>query len=189
MIEIKKRTDFIQIYMNNAGSRPRRFPNQMIWDINTYLSNHYTLYEYYFAKAAAEDNCIVLSKFKLFPGYICFCELHPSYIKHYDYNKDEYKSEYKKHADEFDDYEQFSECYSMEVITEMHYIAVDDLSTTMKEIALQLHSISKRHALKIVEAYSDVAIHIGDHCYMTIRSRHTEIIAEILRIVESYRNV
>ena len=44
-------------------------------------------------------------------------------------------------------------------------------------------------ALKIVEAYSDVAIHIGDHCYMTIRSRHTEIIAEILRIVESYRNV
>ena len=192
MIKIQsKQDDFIECYIENLQDRNKchRFPNELIWTINTYLSNHFELYEYYFSREKKDSYSMPLSRCISFNKYLCFSDLDPSYIRLTDYDKREYEEEYQKHLDEVKTYEQFFEYYSMEEITKLDYIATVDLPKLMDKLMIKFDDIwfkNNRCISRIIDLYSDVAIHIGDHSYMTILSGHSDIINDVFGIIEPY---
>lgn len=188
MIIVKtNQSNYIELRMDDSKNKYQRFPNQIIWSINTYLSNRFKLYEYYFSKKSNKQCCMSFSKVNLRKKYLCFSALDPMYISLVDFEIDEYKAVYENHLSEFDSFEQFFECYSMEEITEMSYIAIDTLEKFISKLSVQLSYVFyKRQCMlsRIIDSHADVAVHIGDHCYMTIQSKHPEIIADLLKIIK-----
>ena len=188
MIIIKrKRIDFLEFSMDNSLKKCCRFPNKMIWDINTYLSQRYKLYEYYFSKNVCDGYYVSLSKFNVVNKFLCFSDLDPSYIRLVNYDEDEYKTEYEKHKSEVNNYEQFFEYYSMEEIEELSYIATSNLPKYVCELSKKVETSllkPKKNISIIADNCSDVAIHIADHSYMTIQSKHNDIIEDLIKIVD-----
>lgn len=132
---IRNQKDFLKISIDDLQNRFIRFPNQMIWDINTYLSERY---EYYFSKNVCDKYCVSLPSLSVKRKYLCFADLDPSYIKLVNFDEEEYQAEYEKHQSEVDSYEQFVEYYAMEEISELSYIAtVDMLHYSIKKKLLQ----------------------------------------------------
>lgn len=179
---------YIEVSMQDCGAT-QRFPNQMLWNINTYLSKCCNLYEYYLSKKENGDFCLQISRRNNSKKFLCFSRLAPSYVSLIDYDENEYEIEYKKHKNEFESYEQFFEHYSMEEIAELNYVAVDnmqDLITGLRKSFSKTYFVLQKNIAQKIDLNSDVSIHIGDHCYMKIVSKHPEIIAELLNIIKLY---
>lgn len=179
----------IEISITNYKSM-QRFPNKMIWDINSYLAKHYKLYECYFSKTPSERYYIQLSRINSSKKYLCFSPLAPSYISLSDYDELEYKNEYEKYKQEVENYRQFFEYYSMEQIDELNYIAVDDIEELLNNLRQNIRKtyfVSCKDVFRQVGLYSDCLIHIDDHCYMSIKSEHRGIISYLLSLLKYYR--
>lgn len=189
MVIASNKRNFIEVHMSELPNVASRFPNKMIWDINSYLTHRFQLYQYYYSKTPSNPYAISMSNIHFVDKYLCFVDLHPTYIQLTDFDIEEYTEEFEKHVQEFDNYQQFFECYSMEQIDEMSYVATADLSKLVEQVSLHVKGLlfKREHRItKLVDSYSDVSIHIGDHDYMTICSKHPDIVTDLLKIIKSY---
>lgn len=164
----------------------RRFPNHLLWDINSYLSKQYKLYEYYRTRKTFDDLETQLLQVPMRNKSLYFSKLDKSYISMINHTEKEMKEEFEKHRDEVKSYEAFCELYSMEQIDELNYIATGDLQEMLRKLKTFVRSKCFVHYKKIlqkIEMCSEVSIHIGDHCYMHIKANNPEIIKKILYII------
>lgn len=164
-----------------------RFPNRLIWEMNSYLSKRYKLYEYYGTRKAHNDLDIRLPTIP--SQYLCFSKLDKSYISTPDYTEEELEREYKKHRNEIANYDTFCELYSMEQIDELNYIATKNIKKLRDELRIFLSGrcfVPYKKILQKAVSLSDVSIRIGDHFYMHIKAKDPKIISEILHIIQSY---
>ena len=189
MLYIHSSNNSIEISVCQNGKTPCRFPNQLIWDVNSYLSKYFSLYEYYFATETKESNEIKVPCTCFFKKSLCFRPLDISYISLTDFDSNACKSDYEKYGKEIEDYKTFVEYYTMQEIDDLEYIGVGDFSAYINRV---VHSLDKKHlvfrkkAQTIACANADVAVHLGDLSYMTIQAEDSNIIADILTILKAY---
>lgn len=189
--EIKENEIIINI-KSNGVYLPERFPNKLIWDINSLLDSEYDLYEYYLSKYKDGDYCIKLPSILPIPQkYLCFRKLHETYIRLIDYDEQEYREEYLKHRDELDsiDFDKFCDYYSMEWIAELNYIAVKDIQNILKKVKRDLRGnyINRnRYITNILKNIPIVYVCITDHDYLSIYTSDSIILTKIYNLLSKY---
>lgn len=179
---------FIEVSCIARRNEVPRFPNRLIWDINSFLSEKFYLYEYFPTKQCGE-NCICISNNIFAKKYLCFSELHFSYISLVGYDENEYRDEYEKHRNEVHSFDEFVEIYSMESVDDLDYIATENISDTIRKLEVTLKNrclLRDRDISKALNQVSRVSIHLGDQNYMMIQSEDSVLLCALLDIIKTY---
>lgn len=166
-----------------------RFPNQLIWDINTFLLESLHLYEFYFSSKKETESAIKISK-SIFGRneFLCFESLKPMYKRKDSFNEEELWSEYVKHKNEVSDFNVFTEIYLMETINELNYVAVDSFEHFFENISEERQkNLSNEKRLKsLMCQLCPVCVFIGDHDWMEIHIRELSIQKSLIAIISKY---
>lgn len=186
----ENKPQLIVITTKSQGEIVERLPNQMIWDINNFLMKNANLYEFYFSKHRESNERIKISK-PLFGRnkYLCFEKLNQIYVKVVDYDEQECRDEYIKHADEVADFNIFREIYLMETINELNYIAVENIETFLSGFKDKLNDStlnSEKHIKSLLCEMTLISVFIGDHDWIEIHVRDSNIQETLVRIVSKY---
>lgn len=167
----------------SENKKIERFPNQLIWDINSFLMQQFDLYELYFSQRKESELSFKISKFFSFRNkYLCFDKLNEMYKGTIDYNEEELYSEYLKHKDEFTDFNAFKEIYLMETINELNYVAVDDFKSFYETV----DKLREKNLKSSIYNSFPVCIFIGDHDWMEIHIRDLKIQKSLNSIISKH---
>lgn len=182
----------IILHNKSVGHKVERLPNKLVWAINSFLASKYELYEYYVSNAKAGEYQVELpSLFPRLKKYICLGKLHETYIQHNKSSEQEMHEEFKKHP-EVQSYDEFCELYLMETICEIKYIAVNDITETIRFIKTKVQQKKLFMNSKIIDqvarSAAQVGVSIGDHDYMFIYSNEHRLIAEIKQIIQEFES-
>ena len=173
--------------IEDTGSM-KRFPNQLIWDINSLLSQKYQLFEWSLFQRKPDAICIKL-KNRIAYKFIGFFQLDSMFIEKSELSRKNGDIEYWKHKNEIPQYEDFIEAFSMEYIDSMDYIGVCEMRTFLDSLKKQLNSMrftSYRKLSKALSELADCSIHIEHHSYIKVVSKHAEELDEVLEITRKY---
>ena len=167
-----------------------RFPNQMIWDMNTFLAKRFNLYQFYLSRRKETEIAIEISNsFFSNNKFLCFERLEQMYVEPDTYDETECKREHLKYKNDIPDFDTFREIYLMGTSTELNYIAIDNIEHVLR-------SLSKKSDTKIIKstksaayklsALCPVCVCIGDHEWMEIHISELNIRKSLVDIVSRY---
>ncbi len=166
-----------------------RFPNQLIWDINSFLLGSFQLYEFYLSSQKETKVAIKISKSGCRKNeFLCFEHLNQMYRKAPDYSEKECQAEYEKYRSEVADYNVFREMYLMETISELDYFAIDNFDDFFEIInGEDIRNLNNSKKIKsMLRHLCPVCVFIGDHDWMEIHIRELDIQKSLISIISKY---
>lgn len=180
--------DTITLSVKQYKSRDtiERLKNAVIWEINTYLNNKYTLLDYAISKQKNNrfifaDSIVVSSLLgkSLYLYYLDDTLITPVIID------DNEVLEQHRLIDPMLNYDFFKESYAVETI-DIEYFAVKNISD-FKTTFIKMHKTkSRKEIVKNLKKITEVYIAIHDSTGMEISFNNTETFIDILDIVKKH---